>query len=412
MAGVLTGKRLLLGVSGGIAAYKSAELVRRLQDHGAQVRVMMSEAAGRFVTPMTFQALTGQPVAQGLFDDPMAHIELARWAELIVIAPATATTLARLAHGLGDDLPSAVCLAAQVPVAVAPAMNQAMWRNPATQANIATLRQRGLAVLGPASGGQACGETGPGRMLEPAELLAHVETLLQPPLLAGRRLLITAGPTREALDPVRFLSNHSSGKMGYALARAARRAGAQVTLVSGPVALETPPGVERVSVDSAEQMRAAVLARVADCDIFIAAAAVADYRPRRAAGEKIKKHADVLTLELVRNPDILAEVAALPRRPFCVGFAAETENLADNALAKLERKQLDLIAANWVGPAAAEEATGFDSDDNALHVYSRDSSSLLRKASKDRIAEQLIELIAKHYDEKHSSQDSRSPHRD
>ncbi len=402
----LNGRRILLGVCGGIAAYKSAELLRLLCRQGAEVRVVMTSSATRFVTPLTFQALSGQPVAHDLFDDPMAHIELARWAEAIIVAPASATTLARLAHGLADDLLSAIVLAAQVPLALAPAMNQAMWRNPATAANVALLRQRGCLLLGPAEGEQACGETGPGRMLEAAELAEAVAGLLRPPLLARRAVLITAGPTREALDPVRFLSNRSSGKMGYALARAAARAGAKVTLVTGPVSLTPPPGVDCVQVESAAQMREAVLARVDACDIFIAAAAVADYRPAHRAAEKIKKNAAALQVELVRNADILAEVAGRSPRPFCVGFAAETENLADNAQAKLNAKRLDMIAANWVGPQAENEQTGFDSDHNALHVYTRDSDTLLRKSSKGRIAEQLIELIARHYHERYPAQDS------
>ncbi|MDH5300933.1 MAG: bifunctional phosphopantothenoylcysteine decarboxylase/phosphopantothenate--cysteine ligase CoaBC [Gammaproteobacteria bacterium] len=405
----LAQKQILLGVSGGIAAYKSADLVRRLQDQGAVVRVIMSRAATEFVTPMTFEALSGHPVHVELFETgtgAMEHIELARWADAILIAPASANTLARLAHGLADDLLSTVVLASRAPLAVAPAMNQQMWAHPAVQTNIETLRQRGVQIFGPASGSQACGDVGTGRMLEPLQLVEALESCFTPPCLAGKRVTITAGPTREALDPVRFISNRSSGKMGYALAQAARAAGAEVTLVSGPVNLPAPAGVTTLRVTSADDMAQAVLQTLPGCDIFIAAAAVADYRPAQQAEQKIKKNDSEMRLELVRNRDILTEVSTHPHRPFCVGFAAETENLQANAQAKLQRKQLDMIAANWVGASAETEQTGFDSDDNALHVYSKNSDTLLRKTSKQRLAQQLLQLIAEKYHEANPAKNS------
>jgi len=396
-------KRILLGITGGIAAYKSAELVRRLRERGAEVQVVMTRAACEFVTPLTFQALSGRPVATELLDHDaeagMGHIRLARWSDAVLIAPASADFLARLAHGLADDLLSTLCLAADVPLLAAPAMNHVMWSAAATQQNVKSLAGRGVHILGPGAGDQACGETGPGRMLEPADLLAALEALFQSDLLAGRRVLITAGPTREAIDPVRYISNHSSGRMGYAIARAAREAGADVTLVSGPVALEPPERVRCIAVDSAEQMYNAVMEGAAGTDIFIAAAAVADYRARNVAARKIKKSAESLSLELERNPDILAQVATLSPPPFTVGFAAETEALEANARDKLKTKKLDMIAANRVGPGQ-----GFDSEDNALDVYWPAGSSSLETMHKEKLARRLIRLVAEQYYAKHSNQ--------
>jgi len=386
--------RILLGVTGGIAAYKSAELVRRLRDRGAEVLVVMTAGARQFVTPLTFQALSGRPVRTDLWDDAaeaaMGHIELARWADQVLIAPASADFLARLANGLADDLLTTLCLATDAPLSVAPAMNRLMWANAATQANVALLRSRGVTVLGPAEGDQACGETGPGRMLEPAEILdALAPQGAANRALAGLKVMITAGPTRERIDPVRFITNRSSGKMGFAVAEAAREAGAEVVLVSGPVNVATPPGVRRVDVETAEQMMNAVDEHVADTDIFIAAAAVSDYRPVQCASEKIKKTSDSLTLALSRTTDILATVAARAPRPFVVGFAAETQNVERNALAKLEGKRLDMIAANQVGDNLA-----FDCEDNALTVYWPGGSQDLGRAPKRQLAAALVSLIA------------------
>jgi phosphopantothenoylcysteine decarboxylase/phosphopantothenate--cysteine ligase len=391
--------RVLLGVTGGIAAYKSAEIVRRLGERGAEVQVVMTSGARRFVTPLTFQALSGRPVRCDLWDEAaeaaMGHIELARWADRILVAPATADFIGRLAHGLADDLLTTICLATGAPLTVAPAMNRLMWANAATQANVALLRSRGVAILGPGVGEQACGETGPGRMLEPADLVEAV--LAAAPgaaqgALAGRKVIVTAGPTRERIDPVRFITNRSSGKMGYAVAEAARDAGAEVVLVSGPVNLPAPPGVRRVGVETAEQMLAAVNADLPGTDIFIAAAAVSDYRPVQVSSEKIKKTSDSLLLALARTPDILATVAAGDPRPFVVGFAAETQNVERNALAKLEGKRLDMIAANQVGDGLA-----FDCDDNALTIYWPGGRRELAKAGKPRLAAQLIAVIAEQF---------------
>ena len=390
--------RVLLGVTGGIAAYKSADLVRRLRDRDVDVQVVMTAGAREFVTPMTFQALSGHPVRSDLWDPAaeaaMGHIELARWPDRILIAPATADFLARLAHGLAGDLLTTLCLATDRPIAVAPAMNRLMWANAATQDNIALLASRGVRVLGPAEGDQACGEVGAGRMLEPLDLVEEI-LLLAPDdgALAGRKVLITAGPTRERIDPVRFITNRSSGKMGFAVAQAARDAGAaEVVIISGPVNVATPRGVRRVNVETAEQMMAAVNANLAGTDIFIAAAAVSDYRPLQVATEKIKKTSDSLVLPLSRTTDILASVAAGTPRPFVVGFAAETQNVERNALAKLEGKNLDLIAANQVG-----ENLGFDQDDNALTVYWKGGKRELSLCSKSQLAGQLVALIAEHY---------------
>jgi phosphopantothenoylcysteine decarboxylase/phosphopantothenate--cysteine ligase len=391
----MQGKRILLGVTGGIAAYKSPDLVRRLRDRGAEVQVVMTKAAGEFVTPMTFQAVSGRPVRTDLWDcaaeAAMGHIELARWAQLIVIAPATAGFLARLATGQADDLLSTLCLATEAPIAIAPAMNRVMWANPATRANVATLEQRRISILGPAAGDQACGEVGEGRMLEPLEIIDRIDPLLAPTgPLRGKRVLITAGPTRERIDPVRFISNRSSGKMGFAVAQAARNAGAEVVLVSGPVSLPTPAGVRRVDCESAVDMLNAVQKEIAKADIFISTAAVADYKPARPADQKIKKASDRMDLEMERTTDILATVAAGPERPaLVVGFAAETEAVEQNARTKLLKKNLDLIAANEVGDDKV-----FDCEDNHLIVLSRTGRHDLGRASKSALAQRLIGLIA------------------
>jgi phosphopantothenoylcysteine decarboxylase/phosphopantothenate--cysteine ligase len=394
----ITSLKVLLGVTGGIAAYKSAELVRRLREQGAEVQVVMTEAAQHFVGVATFQALSGRPVRTDLWDSAaeaaMGHIELARWADRVVVAPASADFLARLAHGMANDLLTTLCLATDAPISVAPAMNRLMWANAATQANVAMLRSRGVTILGPAAGEQACGETGAGRMVEPAEILAAL--LPREPLkggaLSGRKVLVTAGPTRERIDPVRFITNRSSGKMGYAVAEAARDAGAEVVIVSGPVNVPTPAGVRRIDVETAEQMMDAVRAELAGTDIFIAAAAVSDYRPVQAAAEKIKKTSDSLMLALSRTTDILATVAANTPRPFVVGFAAETQNVERNALIKLEGKRLDMIAANQVGDRLA-----FDCDDNALSVYWPGGKRELARASKRDVAAGLVNVIAERF---------------
>lgn len=392
--GRLTNRQIVVGITGGIAAYKSAELVRRLQDHGAAVRVVMTRSAQEFITPLTLQALSGYPVHTDLLDPAaeaaMGHIELARWADLVLVAPASADFIARLCHGHADDLLSTLCLATAAPLAVAPAMNQGMWGDEATQANIATLRQRRVTILGPAEGSQACGDVGPGRMLEPDRLAQLAAEVFPSRALDRSRVLITAGPTREPIDPVRYISNHSSGKMGFALARAAVDAGAEVTLIAGPVTLATPEHVHRVDVESAEQMYAAVQAHAAACDVFIAAAAVADYRPASSADQKIKKSQEQMTLTLVRNPDIVAAVAGRAPKPFTVGFAAETEQLLEHARAKLERKNLDMIVANNV----AAEGIGFNSDDNAVTVLWRNGEIAFSQRSKSQLARDLIEVIA------------------
>ena len=393
----LRGRRLLLGITGGIAAYKAAELARLLVKDGAEVQVVMTRAAGAFVGAMTLQAITGRPVREALFDAQheaaMGHIELARWAELVVIAPATADFLAQMAAGMARDLLSTLCLATTAPLVVAPAMNQAMWRHAATQANVALLRSRGVTFLGPDEGAQACGDVGPGRMIEPEDIRLALGANLAGGRLAGRRVLLTAGPTREALDPVRFLGNRSSGRMGFALAAALVAEGASVTLVAGPVSLPTPAGVERIDVESALQMRDAVFTSLPGTAIFIACAAVADFRPAAAAGKKIKKTSETLTLELIRNPDILSEVAALPARPFCVGFAAETDDVEAYARAKLRAKRLDMIAANRVGASQ-----GFEVDDNALLVIWEGGQQSLPQQPKSRLAAQLVNLIVDRFD--------------
>ena len=389
----MQGKRILLGVTGGIAAYKSPDLVRRLRDRGAEVQVVMTGGAREFVTPTTFQAVSGRTVRSDLWDAAaeaaMGHIELARWADAVLIAPASADCLARLATGQANDLLSTLCLATEAPIAVAPAMNHVMWANAATRANVATLAQRGVQVFGPAEGDQACGEIGEGRMLEPVDLAERVLALLPASgALAGRRVLITAGPTRERIDPVRFVSNRSSGKMGFAVAQAAREAGATVVLVAGPVSLPTPAGVARIDVESAADMLAAVLRELPGTDIFISTAAVADYRPARAAEQKIKKTAESLELAMERTTDVLATVAARADRPYAVGFAAETESVEQNARTKLMKKNLDMIAANEVGHDKA-----FDCDDNQLIVLSRNGRHELPRAGKLTLARGLIALI-------------------
>ncbi|MEO8161054.1 MAG: bifunctional phosphopantothenoylcysteine decarboxylase/phosphopantothenate--cysteine ligase CoaBC [Arenimonas sp.] len=391
----LAGQRIVLGITGGIAAYKAADLARRLGDAGAQVRVVMTDGAQRFVAPLTFQALTGQPVRTSLWDEAaeaaMGHIELARWATRIVVAPASADFIARLAQGLAGDLLGTLCLATEAPIAVVPAMNRVMWANAATRANVDTLRERGIVLLGPAEGDQACGEVGAGRMLEPLAIVAALAALAPTGALTGKRLLVSAGPTCEDIDPVRFLGNRSSGKMGFALAAEAAAMGARVTLVAGPVSLPTPAGVRRIDVRRALEMREAVLAALPGQDVYIGAAAIADYMPAQAAPQKIKKHADTLQLDLVRTPDVLAEVARHASRPqLVVGFAAETEQLESNALAKLRDKQLDLIAGNDV----STPGLGFGSEENALQVWSQAGRQDIARGPKPVVARALLELIA------------------
>jgi phosphopantothenoylcysteine decarboxylase/phosphopantothenate--cysteine ligase len=386
--------RILLGVTGGIAAYKSPDLVRRLIERGAEVQVVMTAAAQKFITPMSFQAVSGRPTRCDLWDSAaeaaMGHIELARWAQFVLIAPASADFIARLAGGRADDLLATLCLATEAPIALAPAMNRVMWANTATQENVETLRARGMRILGPASGNQACGEIGAGRMWEPVQL---AESLLEPPanagLLAGVNVLITAGPTRERLDPVRYLTNRSSGKMGFAVAAAAREAGAHVTMVSGPVQLETPAGITRINVESARDMYAAVHRHIAEADVFIAAAAVADFQPVTVAKQKIKKQGVAVKLDLEPAPDIVKSVADMAKRPFVVGFAAETNEVEDNARSKLKRKKLDMIAANLVGDGIA-----FDCEDNALTVIWPGGKVEVARGPKIDVARALVALIA------------------
>ncbi len=393
----LAGKKILLGISGGIAAYKCAELTRRLIERGAQVQVVMTSAAKEFITPLTMQAVSGRPVADSLLDPSaeasMSHIESAKWADLVLLAPATADLIARVAAGMGNDLLSTLVLATDAPIAVSPAMNQQMYRNAATQENIDTLARRGMMIWGPGAGEQACGDIGPGRMLEPMELVNHCEDYFGPKPLAGKSIAITAGPTREAIDPVRYISNHSSGKMGFALAQQAKRLGADVTLISGPVALATPAGVTRVNVESAEQMHQQAMHHATQHDVFIGCAAVADYRPEEVAEQKIKKtnDSDSMTLTMVKNPDIVASVAALnSQRPFTVGFAAETQDVARYAKSKLRNKHLDMICANDV----SVEGQGFNSNDNMITVYWEQGEQSLTLASKDEIAQQILLLIS------------------
>jgi len=387
----LSGKKILLGVTGGIAAYKAAELTRLLQKQGASVQVAMTEAATHFVGPVTFQALSGQPVFTDQWDarmaNNMAHIDLSREADLVLVAPASADFLAKVAHGQADDLLTTLVLARDCPLLVAPAMNRQMWENPATQRNAAALAADGITLLGPACGDQACGETGAGRMLEPEEIVEDVIAFLQPKLLAGKRVLLTAGPTFEAVDPVRGITNLSSGKMGYALARACAQAGATVTLVSGPTGLPCPRGVERVNVTAALEMHQAVLTRVADAQVFIGVAAVADYRPAAPSADKIKKTGDELHLDLVKNPDILADVAALPAGPFCVGFAAESHNLHAYAESKRINKRLPLVVGNLI-------SDGFGGDQNTVVLFDATGAHTLPTASKADVARSIVAAIA------------------
>ena len=402
----LAGKKILLGITGGIAAYKSALLCRELKRLGADVRVIMTVAATHFITPLTLQALSGHTVHSDLFeaesDHGMGHIELARWADLVIIAPASANTIAKLAHGQADDLLTTTVLACDKPLSLAPAMNSLMWQHLATQANIQLLISRGVTVLGPAEGEQACGEQGPGRMLEAEQIAEHLQQQLNQELLAGKKVVVTAGPTWEAIDPVRGLTNHSSGKMGYELASALRDAGASITLISGPTALSPPAGVDCINITSAKEMTDAVMANVPSCDIFIGVAAVADYRPVSPAQQKIKKDADSLSIELVRNPDILAMVAALDDAPFTVGFAAETEKVVENAQKKLTAKGIHMIAANPV----SGKNSAFNADSNELTLIDRDGISHLSRCSKPLLAQKLTKEIARRYYETYPAKDS------
>ncbi|ALT00112.1 bifunctional phosphopantothenoylcysteine decarboxylase/phosphopantothenate--cysteine ligase CoaBC [Lacimicrobium alkaliphilum] len=397
----LTGKKVLLGITGGIAAYKTPDLVRKLKAKGAQVRVVLTASAKEFVSPLALQAVSGLPVSTELLDPAaeaaMGHIELAKWADIILVAPASANFIARLSAGMADDLLTTLCLASSAELVIAPAMNQQMYKASVTQHNLELLRSRGISQLGPAEGEQACGDNGPGRMPEPQELADALEQPARPGSLTGRCVMITAGPTREAIDPVRYLSNHSSGKMGYALAQAAVEAGARVILVSGPVALNAPPGCERLSTQSAQQMHDAVMQRISEVDIFIGCAAVSDYRPAVCEDQKIKKtDSDKLTLTLIKNPDILGDVGALADPPFTLGFAAETQQIKQYAQRKLAAKKLDMIAANDV----SKQNVGFNSDINALSVYWETGEAVLPVADKLHLARQLIELVAEKYKEK------------
>lgn len=407
MESALAGKQIVLGVSGSIAAYKSADLIRRLRDEGAEIRVVMTRGAAEFITPLTLQTLSGHPVAIELLDadqeSAMGHIALARWADWVLIAPASADTIARLAQGRGDDLLTALCLATESPLAIAPAMNNKMWAHAQTQHNLAHLRQRGVQTIGPASGDQACGEQGEGRLLEPLDIVAEMKRLVVPGELLGYHVLITAGPTYEPIDPVRFIGNRSSGKMGFALAQAAKEAGADVTLVAGPVHLSTPTGVRRVDVETAAQMHEAVMRAVAGSDIFISCAAVSDFRPLSRESEKIKKTThDRLLLELEPTTDIVSAVSKeVNQQTFVVGFAAETRHVADYARDKLMRKNLDMIAANQVG-----EGQGFAVDDNALQVFWRDGDCILPLAPKTQLARDLMTLIIRQFNAKNSTQNS------
>ncbi|WP_261834249.1 bifunctional phosphopantothenoylcysteine decarboxylase/phosphopantothenate--cysteine ligase CoaBC [Vibrio ishigakensis] len=392
----LEGKKIVLGISGGIAAYKCAELTRRLTERGAKVKVVMTKAAKEFITPLTMQAVSGSPVGDSLLDPAaeasMGHIEFAKWADLVLLAPATADLIARMSAGMGNDLLTTVVLATDAPVAIAPAMNQQMYKNIATQENIATLKRRGYMIWGPAAGEQACGDVGLGRMLEPMQLVERSIAHFQPGILEGKKIAITAGPTQEAIDPVRFISNHSSGKMGFALAEQAANLGAEVTLISGPVNLPTPAGVARIDVLSAKEMFEQANAHAIHNDIFIGCAAVADYRPESVADQKMKKteDSDELVIRMVKNPDIIASVAALEKnRPFTVGFAAETQNVEQYAMDKLKRKNLDLICANDVSQAGI----GFNANDNVLTLFWKDGTEHLPHASKADQARSILEKI-------------------
>jgi phosphopantothenoylcysteine decarboxylase / phosphopantothenate---cysteine ligase len=392
----IANKNILLGITGGIAAYKTPDLVRKLKAQGANVRVVITASAAEFVSALALQAVSGHSVSCDLLDKDaeaaMGHIELARWADILLIAPTTANFMAKLALGLADDLLSTLCIATTAPIFIAPAMNQQMWRAAATQHNLHILLSRHVTVLGPAAGEQACGDIGPGRMLEPQEIaeLLHIQSESAPLLLRGKKVVLTAGPTREEIDPVRYITNHSSGKMGYALAAAAQQLGAKVCLVSGPTQLTKPPDVELISVQSAEQMHQAVMANITDCDIFVACAAVADYRPISKIPQKLKKKENELTLTFVKNPDILSDVAHLPHPPFTLGFAAETQNVRDYALAKLHAKKLNMIAANDV----SDSKIGFNSEQNALNVFWPEGEKALALTDKHTLARQLMTLVA------------------
>ncbi len=403
----LHNKNIVLGVSGGIAAYKSADLVRRLQDLGATTRVVMTRAATEFITPLTMQALSGNPVHLDLLDAEaeaaMGHIELARWADMVLVAPATADFMARLTNGQADDLLSTLCLATSAQLALAPAMNQAMWSNSSTQANLEQLQQRGIEIIGPDEGSQACGDIGPGRMVEPQSIAEHAASLFESGLLDNLKVVITAGPTREPIDPVRYISNHSSGKMGYALAQAAIDAGAKTTIISGPVNLQPPEHAHCIEVQTAAQMHEAALDQMGQCDIFIACAAVADYRPQIAAEKKIKKNSEKLTIELVRNPDIVADIAASPLRPFTVGFAAETHDVVEYAIGKMNNKKLDMIVANDV----SDTSIGFNSDDNAATILWAGGSAEVKRTSKPQLARIIVDSIAKRFSTTHAGSATR-----
>lgn len=406
---MLHGKNVLLGVCGGIAAYKTPDLVRKLSAKGANVRVVLTSSAEHFVSALSLQAVSGQPVSNDLLDPAaeaaMGHIELAKWADVLLVAPATANIIAKFANGIADDLLTTLYLATTAKIVLAPAMNQQMWQAPSVLRNVAKLKDDGVRYLGPDSGEQACGDVGPGRMLETQAIADSLDGLLNnngaldSNELDGKTVLITAGPTREAIDPVRYISNHSSGKMGFALAHAAKQAGAKVILVSGPVTLTPPDGVTQHSVDSALEMHTSVMANVEHADIFIACAAVADYRPRVQADNKIKKTSNELTLTFVKNPDILKDVAALSRPPFTVGFAAESQDVEHYARGKLENKKLDMIAANNI----TTEGLGFNSDRNALHVFWPEGDKVLAPDSKANLAKSLISHIAERYSDKYES---------
>ena len=390
-------RHILLGVTGGIAAYKAAELARLLVKAGAEVQVVMTASAREFIGPMTFQALTGREVRSELFDEEheaaMGHIELARWADLVIVAPATADFIARISAGRADDLLTTLCLATDAQVALAPAMNQRMWVDAATESNLEVLQSRDFLIWGPADGEQACGEVGLGRMLEAADLSMLVDACFPKGVLDGLKALVTAGPTREAIDPVRFIGNRSSGRMGFEIAAALAEQGAEVTLVAGPVALDTPERVVRLDVESAIEMHAAVMAQIEDQDLFVAVAAVSDYRPSQPAPNKIKKSKEELDISLIKNPDILAEVAARTNPPFTVGFAAETDDVENYARRKLVVKDIDMIAANRVGGGAG----GFESADNALSLIWREGGRELPMTTKERLARQLVEVIGERF---------------
>ena len=393
----LTNKKIVLGITGGIAAYKCAELVRRLKDSGCEVKVVMTESAKHFITPLTMQAVSGETVSDSLLDPSaeasMGHIEFAKWADLILVAPATCNIIAKMAAGIADDLLTTLLLATPAKVAVAPAMNQQMYAHAATQANLATLKARNVLIWGPGKGEQACGDVGAGRMLEPHELVALCIAKEQPQLLAGKTITITAGPTREPLDPVRFISNHSSGKMGYALAEAALQLGAEVNLISGPVNIKAPTGVNLINIESAEELLTESLTYAPQSDAFIGCAAVADYRAANIATQKMKKQGDELTLTLTKNPDVIAAIANLKQnRPYTVGFAAETQNVESYAKGKLKNKNLDMICANDV----SKSGLGFNSDHNALTLYWHNEQLELPTTSKIEIARKVIEQLAKH----------------